>query len=300
MMRDTALCWALIIAAWVGAAAIRSWWALALAFVIIGNRYYALFIIGHDGLHRRLFEDSGRNDLYCDVLLLGPIGAITRINNRNHLAHHQFLSTDADPDRYKHVCLDKGTGLSLAGYLSGTASVTRGVQNVFLSNGDGNGTADQAPAETKSRPRYRLRDVLILAAWQGALAITLTKLFGWWGYLLLWWAPVFVLTFLPDNLRTFAEHSHPEADAAADEHRLITNLPGWLERQLLAPMNMHYHATHHLWPSIPYYNLPIADAEIRKAANPERIEWRGSYVAYLWRYVRALPIEGCSPAASRG
>jgi len=58
-------------------------------------------------------------------------------------------------------------------------------------------------------------------------------------------------------------------------------------------MNMNYHAVHHLWPSIPYYNLPIADSEIRRPAEALGLEWRGSYFAYLIRYWIALPIEEC-------
>jgi len=97
-----------------------------------------------------------------------------------------------------------------------------------------------------------------------------------------------------DNFRSFAEHSHPEEDQAADRHRLITYASNPLERMLLAPMNMNYHTAHHLWPSIPYYNLPEADQEIRQGAEATGIEWRGSYFAYLFRYWSALPISECA------
>jgi fatty acid desaturase len=96
------------------------------------------------------------------------------------------------------------------------------------------------------------------------------------------------------------EHSQPEADQSADSHRLVTNVPGWLERQLLAPMNMNYHAAHHLWPSIPYYNLPIADAEMRQGPGADAISWRGSYLAYVWRYYRALPLAECREIPAHG
>src|SRR4051812_11931832 len=82
VVRDVALSWSLIMAAWVFAALNPVWWMLAIAIVVTGTRYYALFIIAHDGLHRRLFADRRTNDLFCDVLLLAPIGAITRLNNR--------------------------------------------------------------------------------------------------------------------------------------------------------------------------------------------------------------------------
>ena len=138
MVRDTITCWAMILGAWLLAAVASNGWITAFAFILVGNRYYALFIIGHDGLHRRLVGTTLRNDRFCDLLLLGPIGAITRINNRNHLLHHQFLSTDEDPDRFKHTCAEKGNGLELLEYMTGASSVIRSIGHVFLDQSDPN------------------------------------------------------------------------------------------------------------------------------------------------------------------
>jgi len=297
--RDAAACWVLIIMAWVVAARIDRWWALALAAVVVGNRFYALYIIGHDGLHRRLLDGTRANDLLCDALVMAPIGGITRINNRNHLMHHQFLATDTDPDRHKHGCANKATLPGLLGYLTSATSVVRSVTHVFVGNSDRISDRTRAQGDGDARrSSYRLRDISLIVAWQLGLIALLTWMFGWWGYLAMWWAPVFALAFLADNLRAFVEHSHPEPDRAADRHRLITHRPGWFERQLLSPMNMNFHAAHHLWPSIPYYNLPAADAELRHAADEaglSSLSWRRSYIAYVWRYARSLPLEGCRP-----
>jgi len=111
----------------------------------------------------------------------------------------------------------------------------------------------------------------------------------------LWLLPVYVFMYLGDNFRAFAEHSHPESDQQADTHRMVTFLSNPVERMLVAPMNMNYHTVHHLWPSIPYYNLPVADREIRARAQEMGLEWRGSYFAYLRRYWSALPLLECRP-----
>ncbi len=286
--KDIAVNWLWILAAWIFAAYFGTWWAFALAIPVVGNRYYALFLIGHDGLHRRIASDFGRNDLYCDLFILAPIFAITHINNRNHLQHHLHLANPEDPDRHKHGCFNKATWIELFGYLSAVTSVLRSVRNVFLPRQDAKVAG--------SGPTYRRRDLVLIACWQAALFMGLYFGFGWWGYFVLWWGPVFVFTFLADNLRSFVEHSHPESDELADEHRLVTHLPGFFERALLAPMNMNYHAAHHLWPSIPYYNLPLADSELRRSGDTGRVSWRRSYLAYLWRYFRKLPLEECRSA----
>jgi fatty acid desaturase len=279
---DTVFCWAWIAAAWTVVALWPSWWTVLFAIPVIGSRYYALFLIGHDGLHRRLFSDHAANDTFNDLFVLGPIGAITRLNGKNHLSHHRHLATELDPDRHKHGCFNKSLRHELLGYLIGLSSVVRSVGHVFFTR----------PAGTEA-DRYTLRDCAILIGWQAALIGGLSAAIGWWAYPVLWLVPVYVFTFLADNFRSFAEHSQPRADAEADQHRLITYSSNAVERLFLAPMNMNCHTAHHLWPSIPYYNLPVANREIRQQPAAEELEWRGSYLGYLWRYYRALPLPEC-------
>jgi fatty acid desaturase len=290
--RDIAVCWFFIVAAWLAAAWIGGPIAAVAAAVVVGNRFYSLFIIGHDGLHRRLARGTSRNDIVADAFVLAPIGAITRLNNRNHLLHHQHLATPADPDRFKHCCFNKRTRLQVVGYLTALTSVFLTVAHVFNRRREIDTLADEGPATSAPKQRHSVRDLVLLGVWQLALLVGLTLLFGWWGYVFMWWVPVFLFTFLADNMRTFGEHGQVASDEEADQHRLITTDASWLERQLLAPMNMNFHAVHHLWPSIPYYNLPVADAEVRQAAGAGAIEIRRSYLGVLRRNAGSLPIDG--------
>jgi fatty acid desaturase len=287
VMRDIALAWLTIVAAWTLAAVYTTWWTVPLAMIVVGTRFYALFVIGHDGLHRRLFADRAKNDLVCDAFILAPIGGITRIHNRNHLAHHRYLATELDPDRHKHACFNKTDLTEVLAYMSGISSVVTSARNVFFPE------RSPKPPEENARERYTARDLAILAGAQLTLIVGLTWTFGWWGWPVMWLVPVYLFTYLGDSIRSFAEHSHPEADALADEHRLITYVSSPLERMFFAPMNMNYHAAHHLWVSIPYYNLPKADAMMRTHPLAGSLEWRKSYVGYLIRYALALPLEEC-------
>lgn len=287
---DVAACWAWIAAA-VGMVVVRpAWWSVLIAIPVIGNRYYGLFIIGHDGMHRRLFPNVKRNDFWTDLLVLAPIGAITRINNRNHMLHHRLLATPEDPDRHKHACFNKAERIELLGYLSGIFSVWVSARAVFFTRGKNRQRHD--PANSASGD-YTFRDFALLGGWFVALAGGLTWLVGWWAYPVLWLLPVYSFMFLGDNFRSFAEHSHPEGDDAADRHRLITYSSNPVERMFVAPMNMNYHAAHHLWPSIPYYNLRVADREIRQRPESSGLEWRNSYFGYLFAYWLSLPIADC-------
>jgi fatty acid desaturase len=278
-----------ILLSWTWVGLWPSWIAVCAAILVVGNRYYALFIIGHDGLHRNLFRSRWANDLFADCLILAPIGAITRLNNSNHLNHHHSLATADDPDRHRYTCLNKATLPMLLFFLAGTLSACRSVYDVFVR---------RPTAAQGASGRYRFRDFVILVGWQTALMAGLSLGIGWWAYLVLWLLPTYVFTFVADNLRTFLEHAQIEPDREADQHRLITYRSNPLERCLLAPMHMNLHAAHHLWPSIPYYNLSQADRELQRLAVGGELEWRSSYLGFLWRYARALPLHDCLSAAS--
>ncbi len=296
VVRDTTSCWVVIVTAWVATAICTTWWIVLLAIPLIGSRYYALSIIAHDGLHRRLFRRRRTNDLYCDALLLGPIGAITRLNNRNHLEHHRHLSTAADPDRHKHCSYNKTTRARVLLFLTGLPSAYAVFRNVFVPVTRTPAKTTPAPPATRTHvSRYAARDVVILVAWQTTLIVGLTWAIGWWAYPILWILPVYVFQYCADLVRSFLEHAHPEDDGVADEHRLITFESSPLERWFVAPMNMNYHTVHHLWTSIPYYNLPEADRRVRHRPGAETLIWRGSYLGYLLAYCAALPIS-TSPA----
>jgi fatty acid desaturase len=288
-MVEIVVLWAQVAAALAAVAIWTRWWVVAAAIVIVGTRYYALFIIGHDGMHRRLLRSASANDLLCDLLILGPIGAISRINKRNHLAHHRHLATEHDPDRYKHACFNKSSRFEYLMFLTGFSSFVPVVRNVFFRR------ERRQPRSTSAADRYRVRDLVILVGWQVLLIGGLSWGIGWWAYPVLWILPVYLHTYLGDLVRSFLEHSHPEADQRADEHRLVTYASNPLERAFFAPKNMNYHATHHLWPAIPYYNLPRADKLIRGRDEAAGLVWRGSYVGYVLRYYFALPLAQCRP-----
>ena len=297
---DVLGCWAIIFFTWYLCAAYTSWWVVLLAIPVIGSTYYSLFIIGHDAFHRRVFKDAKKNDLFADWWIHGALGAINRINRKNHMAHHSFLATEADPDRHKHGCFNKYDKAHYLLFLTGLLNLNKAVYNVFLAPLFGGGaTSEHSKASDSGKEeRHGLEDLLCLFCWQAGLIAGLSYFIGWWAYPVLWLLPVYLFTYLADGIRSFAEHSHPESDQSADSHRLITYLSSPLERTIFAPMNMNYHAVHHLWPSIPYYNLPQADREVRQAAKEQgydELEWRGSYINYLVRYYKNLPINECKP-----
>jgi fatty acid desaturase len=276
-----AVLWVQIVLAWAVAALFPSWWVVVLGAAVVGNRYYSLFIIGHDGLHRRLHPRRGVNDFVNDVFVLGPLGAITRINRANHMRHHMTLGCPDDPDAYKYASRwTQGT----SGYLlsmTGIPYVYRALRAVYA------GRSQEAGAHGE---RYGLRDIAIIAGWQILLIAALTWAFGWWGYFVMWWIPVYIFTFVADITRVFCEHSAETVPGGSVHERLVTFMANRVELLLFAPMNMNHHVAHHLWPSIPYYNLPKATRILYARAagmfGESAPQVRRSYFAYLFRGLR--------------
>ncbi len=289
---DTLLQWAMIgLAWWIASQATSTPLQIACA-VFVGTRYYALFIIGHDGLHRRLFPSRRWNDAWTDIFVLAPIGAITRINRRNHLHHHQTCGTEADPDYYKYMRQAKTPGALLIS-LTGVTMAARAVRNVFgrSESNLGRGVLSDSRRDNQIvRERYVARDFVILAAVNLFLVGIMTHLFGWGGYLFYWLIPIYVFTFAADLTRVYLEHCLFPGEQSPQ--RLVTIDCNWVERQFFAPMNMNRHVVHHLYPSIPYYNLEQADRLIReREARVPDILRRRSYVSVLMAQLNAVRVE---------
>lgn len=289
-IRDVLFHWIMIIGAWTVVALWPNVYTIVGCFFVVGINFYGLYIILHDGMHRRLFSSIRRNDFWNDVLMMGSIGAITRLNRHNHMKHHYVTCLPDDPDRFKYVHDGKEPFMPLVIFLSGLASVIPVARNVFSGRAH-----SERPAS--ARQRYTARDFAIILVWQSALIGGLSYFIGWWAYPALWLALAYALGYRADMVRVFCEHSMMTSDAAADESmRLITYESFWLEKLFFAPRNMNYHMVHHLWTSIPYYNLPKADRFIRDSAavrnGDERLIWRPSYVGYLLSYLRWRLHEG--------
>lgn len=292
-LRATAIAWLQIFVAWIVVALWPEWWIVLLAIPVIGTANYALHILGHDAMHRRYLPDAKRNDAVADLLLYGPIGAVTHISGRNHLLHHLRLASEDDPDRHKYATAEKATRIDLLLYLSGLSNLLPVIRGVLLRRASDVSAAGQGHDTAASRGGdaigYTARDVAIIIGWQALLFLGLTWSISWWAYPVLWLFPVYAFRYCGDEARQFMEHAHLEPDPIADEHRLITYVSNPVERLFFSPNNMNLHAAHHLWPSIPFYNLPEADRLLRERNTSNDLIWRGSYLATLRDYWRALP-----------
>ncbi len=286
VVADTLLSYALIVLAVALVARAPSVATYALAFIVIGNRQYALSVLTHEGSHTTLFASRRWNDLFCSLFLCAPVGVDFRGEQQNHLAHHTHLATQEDPDRYLYTVEDKATRADLFLFLTGLTMFPRALRKAL---GRLPGPNASVPAGSFLSRRWSTFMAQALVA--GAIAAVLP----WWAYVVLWLGPIYPLVFVPHKIRMFCEHAHARRpDESVDSLRLVSYTPGLLERLVLAPHGLHFHAEHHLWPFVPYHRL--SDLHALLVADG-RVEIRGGYFAFLADYWRALPLRA-APAGS--
>ncbi len=83
----------------------------------------------------------------------------------------------------------------------------------------------------------------------------------------IWFIVTTAIVFI-DGLRTLAAHAYESQGAPMDKAAQASDsidIPGRLWTGLWAPVGLHYHATHHCYPGIPYHTLPAAHARLAHA-----------------------------------
>jgi fatty acid desaturase len=227
------------------------------------------------------------NDAISRYLIHSPLLMDLNNSRKIHLAHHRALGTMEDPDRHLHVASNKNSKLRFLAFTAGLLTVGAAVLRMTPF---GNKRVDQQKKEIKTEKWEYLkgRSTVLL------MQMILFGLFYFlrlplWSYFVLWIAPIYVCVFLADEIRAFSEHAVLLLpDENADPERLITFNPAWLEARVFSPHNMNYHAEHHLWVSVPYYNLTQVHQWVK--SRPE-VTQRTSYTAFLWTFFSAVPLD---------
>jgi fatty acid desaturase len=267
--------WAIIVGAMAAAATWTSWWTVALAFVIISSRQQALLNVEHDCIHTSFTRDKRRDAVVGIVLAASPCGSPWHATRARHLAHHRLITTAEDPDLPLHDTAGKATKIALARYFG--LGLLGGYAVMVLLKGSPSTVGRAA----------KLRDLRNLVLAQAALWAVTWWAFGWWDYLLLWVLPLVTLTTVCHLLRSFVEHAVLTTERPDHDNLLISIQSNPVERAIVAPFNMNFHAEHHLYPAVPARRLPELRRALETTPEPPRL-LRTAYVTALMRYARSL------------
>jgi fatty acid desaturase len=254
-----------------------AWYTFAIAFVIVSSRQQALLNIEHECQHRKFLPTRRWNDLVGTWLAAGPVGSPYRAAQGRHLAHHRLLGTDEDPDHDLHAGANKSSRLGLIRYFIG--GIAGGYAGMVL----------MGPPRKDRTPRNALvHDVAAMVVAQLVLFAGLTLALAWWVYPALWVLPLVTLTLLAHMVRSFVEHAITDEEMEAHSNRLISVRGGMIERNLISPYYMNYHAEHHLLPSVPARRLKGLQTRFTQLEDAPTVLFQPTYRSALRRYVRTL------------
>ncbi|MFL6565283.1 MAG: fatty acid desaturase family protein [Burkholderiales bacterium] len=239
---------------------------IAFAVFIIGTRQHALFVIAHDAAHYLLYERRWLNDLAGRAC--ATVQGLSMCTYRViHRLHHNNLYGELDPDTALHGGYPRGKAYLLKKLMKDLSGLTAWkTYAYFLGGAPALNTATQVALrpldDTSGKLRLeakRDRNVVIV--------FHLALLFAFAGagyivqYLVLWVLPLVTVVQALLRLRAIAEHG-ATSDFSSPLTAARTNTgPAWLE-WLIFPHHVNYHIEHHLYASVPHYNLPALHREM--------------------------------------
>jgi fatty acid desaturase len=239
----------------------RFWepWLYLATIVVIATRQHSLMIMLHEGTHYRLCRNRKINDWVSELVLAWPVLISARSYRANHFAHHRYLNTDRDPDwvrrrgdqNWVFPKRPREMAVLLLGDLTGLGAVAL----VKLLRTVASRDTDVSKGFLMARYLYYAA-VMAIAFRTGTAHLLL----------LYWFVPLFTCLVCIFRIRSIAEHSALGA-ARTPYAGTRTTLLSFLERIFLAPNNVNYHLEHHLYPSVPFFQLPRLHALL--CAKPE-------------------------------
>ncbi len=246
------------------------WWTPLVVIpcvILIGTRQHALFILAHDAAHYRLFEQRWLNDTAGRACATVQ-GLSMRTYRVVHRLHHNNLYGPADPDTALHGGYPRGRAYLVRKLLKDLTGFTAWKTYAYFFGAPAINTETNIALRPLNDTSERLRSearrdrgvvigfhvlALIAAAASGYLV----------EYLVLWILPLLTVVQAILRLRAIAEHG-ATTDFSSPLTAARTNLGGPIVEWLIFPHSVNYHIEHHLYASVPHYNLAELHREMVK------------------------------------
>lgn len=247
-------------------------------FLLISRQQLALGLLMHDASHRRLASSAKFSDWIGQWLCGAPLFFSMFSYQKLHLKHHRDPLVKDDPD-YSLISgypiskqslfrklLRDATGLSYIKFIRYFIYMARKPK-------------DPSTQETKKIITHQ--GSMSLASVAGSILITNLILFGIlysvnhpWLYLTHWFLPMATGLQLLLRIRGIAEHAgyEPNPDQRMNSRTVVSPIQTFI----FAPHYAHYHLEHHVYPAVPYYNLPKLHRLLKERGHiPEKQIYSG-------------------------
>jgi fatty acid desaturase len=256
-----------------------TWWAAAIAWLVMSGRHLGLAILMHEGAHGLLLRNKVWNDRVGQWLTAYPTLADMMLYRKTHFLHHRHTWTEQDPD----LALAAALPVTAASFrrkmirdLTGQTAYQRHRIYVRYAAGfdvRGKGLGDKTLWQATRAFASSQRGFLITHVFLLAYAFALGRPEA---YLLIWWLPAWTGYSVVLRIRSIAEHACVSDPKDPLRQTRTTLAPGWL-RFIVAPHHVNYHLEHHLFMTVPHYNLPKAHRWLKEAGVLDEAEVVPSY-----------------------
>jgi fatty acid desaturase len=249
---------------------------LLACILVIGTRQQALFVIAHDAAHYVLYDNRVLNDAVGRLCALLP-GLSMCTYRVIHRMHHNNLYRELDPDTALHGGYPRGRAYLVKKLLKDLCGLTASkTYAYFLYAAPGLNTQTNVALrpldDTSQKLRVEARNDRNIVI---GFHVAMFAVMAWSGYLLqylvLWWLPLVTVVQAILRLRAIAEHG-ATTDFSSPLTAARTNVaPAWLG-WVIFPHHVNYHIEHHLYASVPHYNLPELHREMRERGMLQNAE----------------------------
>ena len=238
--------WSCIISAAMISIKINNPLVYAISVVVIAARQHGLLVLMHEGAHMRLAKNIRLNDFFSNTFAAYPVLISTSDYRTHHTAHHKHTNSDKDPDWIRKIPLAEWQ------FPQSKAKILKNIfKQLFVGGWEWISLMARLSKKDWKKALY----------WCGTLAII--GYFNIWKEAVLYWF-IPLLTFFPmfQRIRSISEHFGLQRNHELNASRNILSNP--LERFFFSPHNVNYHLAHHLFPSVPQYQLKFFHQELKK------------------------------------
>ncbi len=258
-----------------------SWWLYPIAAILIANRILALSLICHEGLHRTLHGTNWLNEFLGRYLCAFPTFISFSKYRRLHLLHHSSVGSNQwDPDRHLYDFYPQNPAKFFFRLLRRVLTLQTAFDFVLYYSEYPEAIRKKRLADGSLFVLGPRSDFVSFALFQ-VVALVAISYFGiWQEYLLLYLAPLVFITQPYVMLMGGLQHGPARLGQSENVSRTIAGSK--LYMWMLLPLDINYHAEHHLDPSVPHYWLRQKSQDLKQVPKSESSKlWSESYLQTL-------------------
>ena len=249
-----------------------------------GLWFYRFYIVGHEAAHKKLFPSNAKiNDFWGSVILIPLMVPIT-IYRKIHYFHHGFNRNDHTSALDTYVIQGKPTMLKkLYVYILWYLSVFLGgfflhslISVILFLFIPPKISVKISPAFNNWTPKDQLRSIVLFLLGVG-FHLAVLFLFGRTIYLYVLGYPMLAFAWVLSLLVYIFHYDTTKGDEVRFNVRSVKRIPvfSWIL------MNFNEHATHHQYPNIPWYELPIKSKPLPETFETKNQNTRNFFKAIL-------------------